>query len=281
MKKQLQLWKHDFIEGIWNRKVYFLLPIFVALISCISLHAKIEGNIKTGAMTDSGTFMDYWIYFIKGGKAYKFSWYSLFELPVRWMCIQVFLLISLVNYAFYDLHTWGYQVLARSKSRFQWWFSKIVWCTLYAVVFYMVCFLTIALYTAAKGIPFQLLPSREAMAFFAKIKFLACGPKRLFCIVVILPVLLSVFMGLLQMVLSMCIKPVFSFVSVLVLFVISIYWNWGFLPGNWGMPYRIAPIRVKGLAAESCLVLLLCGIVICITAGYWIFKRQDILEKNI
>lgn len=280
MKRQLQLWKHDFAEGIWNRRIYLLFPVFVALISCISLYAKTESRVQTGYMTDYGTFMDYWIYFIQGGKAYKFSWYNTFSLPIRWLCIQVFLLISVNNYAFHDLHNWGYQVLARSKSRCRWWFSKILWCVMYVVVYYAVCLGVIALYTALKGIPLRLLPSKEMMLVFAKTAFCFCGFKRLLCIVIVLPVLLSVFMGLLQMILSMCIKPVTSFLSVLLLIVMSVYWNKPILPGNWGMPYRIAPIKVKGLSAEACLCLLICGILICMAAGYQVFKRQDILEKS-
>lgn len=279
MRRQVQLWKHDFTEGIWKRRVYLLFPVFVALVSCISLHAKMEGYIQTGDLKDYGTFMDYWIYFIQGGKAYKFSWYNTFTLPVRWLCIQVFLLVSLNNYAFRDMQNWGYQVLTRSKSRFRWWFGKALWCVMYVGIYYMICLATIIFYTAVKDIPLKLQPTRQAMLIFSKMTFYTCGFKRLLCIVIVLPILLSAFLGLLQMLLSMCIKPILSFLSVLFVLVISIYRSKKFLPGNWGMPYRIAPIKVKGLSVEVCLMLLVCAIFFLVAVGYEIFKRQDILEK--
>lgn len=280
MTRQMQLWKHDFMEGIWKRKVYLLFPVFVALVSCISLHAKMEGYIRTGDLEDYGSFMDYWIYFIQGGKAYKFSWYNTFTLPVRWLCIQVFLLISLNNYAFNDMQNWGYQVLTRSKSRFNWWFGKELWCMVYTGIYYIICLGSVAAYTTLQGIPLQLRPTRQATLIFSKMAFYTCGFKRLLCIVIVLPVLLSVFLGLLQMLLSMCIKPILSFLSVLFVLVVSVYRYMKILPGNWGMPYRIAPIKVKGMLVEVCLVLLVSGVILLVAVGYEIFKRQDILEKG-
>ena len=276
--KIVKLWGHDFWEGIWKRRIYFLLPLMAALFSGIGLHAKMT-IFKELHNVGTGSVMDYWIYLVQGGKQYKFDIYTMFQIPVRWMCFHVFVLIGLNNYPLQDLQGWGYQVLLKSKSRWNWWLSKILWCCSYVACYYLICLFMVTVYAVANGASLTLQPSMDVMNMVSRTGFLDCSMKRLLCIVFVLPALLSVFLGILQMVLSVCIKPIYSFMVLFALLVISTYKRSWLLLGNWGMPYRMIPVQKHGLDPKLCLLLLLCGIFISIAWGYLIFRKKDILEK--
>ena len=77
----MQIWKmykHDLDEGICMRAVYLLLPVLIALFSCIGMHYKLVQLIHLSSSMGSGTVLDYWLYFIEGGKQYTFSVYNFF-----------------------------------------------------------------------------------------------------------------------------------------------------------------------------------------------------------
>lgn len=277
----MKMVKHDIEEGIWVRRVYFLLAVLVSLVSCFSLHSKIVQQNQLNQMHGMGTVMDYWIYLVQGRKPYHFDLYVFFDVPARWMGLLIFLLISLNNYLLSDLKGWGVQALMRSKSRLNWWMSKVIWCWLYVLVYYGVCLFLTVLFAASNGAALSVHPSAEAMRFFVKESFLKCSELRLICIVLVQPVLLTGFLGMLQMLLSLCIKPIFAFVAVFTILMASVYWRSYLLPGNWGMPYRIAPIVKKGLLPSYCLILLIAGILVCLVAGYLIFRKRDVLEELV
>lgn len=278
--KLLRLWGHDFWEGIWNRRVYFLLPVMVALFSCIGLHAKMTAFLDTNHNVGAGTLMDYWIYLVQGGKHYKFDIYTIFQIPVRWLCFHVFILIGLNNYPLNDLHGWGYHVLLKSKSRWNWWFSKILWCFSYVACYYIVCLFIVSVYALANDASFSLRPSIDVMNMVSRTGFLKCSMKRLVCIVLVQPVMLSAFLGILQLVLCICMKPVYSFMVMFAMLVVSTYKRYWILIGNWGMPYRMYPVQKHGLDPKLCMVLLLCGILIGVLCGYLVFCKKDILEQQ-
>lgn len=276
---QIQLFKHDFIEGIWKRKQYLLLAVLVSLVSCIGMNQTIQ-NLNLTMEAGKGSLMDYWVYLTMCGKEYKLDLFSLFRVPVRWICLQIFALICIGNYVFEDMQHWGYQVLLRSKDRVWWWISKIIWCICLIVCYFLVCFLIVGIYAVIHGAAWSVHPSLAIMRAACKAGFAKCSIKRLLCISVVQPVVLSVFLGLLQMVLYLLIESMHAFVILFVILVISTYHKSWLLIGNWGIPYRMYPIEKSGLDPVKCLLIIFFGILFCIFMGCLLFRKKDILENQ-
>ncbi|MDE6852153.1 MAG: hypothetical protein K2J67_06645 [Lachnospiraceae bacterium] len=276
---QMQLFKHDLIEGIWRRKQYFLLAVFVSLLSCIGLHQTIR-NLSLTMEVGNGSVMDYWVYLTMCGKEYKLDLFSFFQVPVRWICLQMFALICIGNYLLDDMQQWGYQVILRSRDRIWWWISKIIWCVSLIICYYVICFLVTGIYAFLHEADWNIHPNLAIMRAACKVGFAKCSIQRLLFISVIQPILLSVFLALLQIVLHLLIEPMHAFVILFCILVVSTYHKSWVLVGNWGMPYRMYPIEKSGFDPDTCLFMICIGIIFCSTLGCLLFQKKDILESR-
>ncbi|RKI42618.1 hypothetical protein D7V86_19115 [bacterium D16-51] len=276
----LRIIKHDLEEGIWEKRVYFLLPVLLSLFSCSGLHTQLVNLQKAESIQSLGTIMDYWIYMVQGSAPFEFDLYELFTVPTRWVGLFLFLLISLNGYLNNDLKGWGIQVLTHSKSRLAWWLGKVAWCVLYTIVYFAIYFFIIFLFSFSNGAKISLQPTADIMQILAREDFALYPIQQILCITIIQPFLLALFFGLLQMAIGLYIKPILSFVALLTILLASAYWQTWLLPGNWGMPNRTIPIFDNGFLPSVCIALLLSGILICIITGYFIFKKKDILEET-
>jgi len=170
------MFKHDWLEGIWHRKLYLILSVLAAFFSCTGIHSSIIEHQKTENISN-GTFMDYWIYLVDGCQAYKFDWYNSFVIPIRWICFITFLLIGVNNYMLSDLKGWGYQVLVHSKSRLNWWISKLMWSISYTLCYFFVSFCTVLIYCISRNVAVNFKPTLDIMKSQATESFMkfVCG----------------------------------------------------------------------------------------------------------
>ena len=269
---------HDVEQGILSRKVYFLLALLLSFFACFGLHTQMQDLQRSGLLQGKGTFMDYWLYLIDGSGPYQFDIMEFFIVPPRWTGFFLFLLISLNTYPLQDLKGWGVQALVRSKSRWIWWLGKVLWCILYALVYFIICSFIITVFAVSNGAAVDLKPSAEVMRCVAREDFALTTVGKLVCIAMVQPFLLAVFSGLVQMVLSFILQPIFAFMIVFGMLVASTYQISYFLPGNWGMAWRMYGIVDSGLKPEICICLMAVGILLCMIVGYYIFRKRDILE---
>lgn len=275
-----KLYKHDLDEGICMRAVYLLLPVLIALFSCIGMHYKLVQLIHLSSSMGSGTVLDYWLYFIEGGKQYTFSVYNFFSMPVRWISFYALFMVCVNNYPLNDLKKLGIQIIIRSKSRKHWWISKLLWIATYAILYTAISFAVVALYAYSYNAQMSLKVSVSMVNAFTRKGFLLCGIRRLVCISFVQPILLLILFGCLQMALSMKFPAINTFILLFACLVISSYKRNWLLFGNWGMPYRMFPVAAHGLEPQICLILLTAAIGVAAAAGYLIYNKRDILEEK-
>ncbi len=79
----LRIIKHDLEEGIWEKRVYFLLPVLPSLFSCSGFHTQLADLRKAGYIQSLGTTMNYWIYMVQKSAPFEFDLYELFTVPIR------------------------------------------------------------------------------------------------------------------------------------------------------------------------------------------------------
>ena len=275
----MKMFKHDWLEGIWHRKLYLILSVLAAFFSCTGIHSSIIEHQITENISN-GTFMDYWIYLVDGCQAYKFDWYNSFVIPIRWICFITFLLIGVNNYMLSDLKGWGYQVLVHSKSRLNWWISKLMWSISYTLCYFFVSFCTVLIYCISRNVAVNFKPTLDIMKSQATESFMKFGNRNLYVAVLILPLLMALFLSIIQMVLSLYIRPVYVFIIMFIWLVASAYKKSWLLVGNLGMPYRMKPVLKSGFSTVQCFFVLIAASLICIIWGYLKFRKRDIFEKE-
>ena len=273
----LKLLRYDLINGIWYRKIYFILPVVLGFISCIGAHSTLLQIQEYHNNIGNGTVMDYWIYLIQGSKPYKFDVFSTFETPIRWLCFYLLFLICLNNYPNQDINSFGIHILVSSKKRVYWWISKLCWIIESAIVYSLLCFLTISVYVVLHGGEVSASITPGIMTAIAKKEFLSCGFAQRISICLIQPICMLIMLGVIQMALSVYLSPYNSFLMLFALLVISSYKIHYVLFGNWGMPYRMIPIMKNGMNSKICIFLVLACTVLAGTAGYIRFRKKDLL----
>lgn len=222
--------------------------------------------------------MDYWIYLIQGGKAYKFDIYNVFELPTKWLCFYIFLLVGLNNYPMNELQTNGYQILLHSRSRLRWWNSKVLWVIVFSAVYFATSILTVALYGFANGATISLHASPNIMTTYAQDAFAQCSGGYLVLTTLILPFLFACFLGLMHLFFTNIIKPMHSLIALICILVISAYKKHWLLIGNLAMPFRMKPMQKHGISPVPSSLFLAIGSIALIAAGYQIFRKKNIYE---
>jgi hypothetical protein len=92
------------------------------------------------------------------------------------------------------------------------------------------------------------------------------------------PILISVALNLLQMTISLFIKPIFSFLLMSVILISSSYLMSNSMLGNYGMIFRSNIVLKNGLNFEPGIYISLIIIVLSIIIGMFKFKKYDIIN---
>jgi len=186
-----------------------------------------------------------------------------FAVPTQWLLMHILICYFSLNYLSEDLLHGGIQVISRAKSKKLWWASKCLWnistvCSCYFVgygILYALCILT------GKDGSFTLNP------FVFKIVFSEILPNQtktscdLFLYLCLLPTIVGITVNLLQMTLTLYVKPVFAFVASCVYFISGLYYANPLMLSNYAMPVRSRAIGIYSFD-------FLTGVFLCVTFSF-------------
>lgn len=96
----------------------------------------------------------------------------------------------------------------------------------------------------------------------------------------ILPMLSTSALNLLQMTLCLYVKPILSFITIMCILVISLFWHSPLALGNGAMLLRSALFFSGGIKPVSIAIAALSSIVICVFGGTLKFKKANILSME-
>lgn len=86
-----------------------------------------------------------------------------YVLPAFWLGIQIVIGFLVGYYPVNDMHTYGQQVLIRSKKRTKWWISKCVWNVATVIYCYVVMYGAMAVVCKIIGVRVTLDYSQEVI----------------------------------------------------------------------------------------------------------------------
>ncbi len=282
--KFTKLFWFDLRRGFFQRPQWFLIPVIVALTSCLTLSAGAAGldDMETFQTAASPGFWDYIMYLYGGMDRFIPAPGNLFTFPVRWMMVFLLAAFLTLQYPFSDLQGLGQQILIRTKGRTAWWLSKCGWNLCSILVYHGLMFLTAALFCAATQADFSGGFHKELLYVVFQVREAGqtAADTVWQCSMVLLPVLVSLSLSLLQMSLALVLKPVFSFFAVASVMISSAYCTSPWLIGNYGMPIRYDAVITDGVSIKSGVICCVAVLLAAVFAGCAGFLRYDILNRD-
>lgn len=273
--KYFKFLRFDLREGIWKKYKSYLA------LACLILIAFLDIQTKAEAVGNKLTLGEYMFCIYGGIKRYVPTMGDPFKVPYLWLLNHLLILYFTLNYTPTDLNGFGQQTIYRSGGRLTWWFSKCSWQIIASVMYYAVSWLCLGALTALNGISSSLeitptvfiyVPPGSGMVPFDRLN--------LALELLLLPLLTTVSLGMLQLTLSIIIKPQVAYIASAAILIMSSHTQSPLLLGNYAMAVRSDRIITEGMNASAGIVSMIALSVICAALGALKFRKYDILCKE-
>lgn len=282
--KYIKLLKFDIQNGILKKITLFITPVIISLISCLDLANKITVMNREGFHPSKfqASFSNYIAYLYGGMAEYVPDPNNPFIFPVRWLVVFLLILFLTLNYPYDDMQSFGQQILIRTKGRSLWWLAKCGWNICCTLVYHFIIYLTTLIFCLAtnadviSGIDSNLLN----VVFSTNRATQVPGNKVLPFSILLLPIAMSIGITLLQMVLSLFIKPIFSFLVLSLLMLSSAYFMSPFWIGNYAMLVRYDLMHTRGVHITAGIITSIVLICLAFIVGLIRFRYYDILNRD-
>ena len=268
MRELLKIISYDIRSSFRKNRIRWMFATIILLFLCVRTF---------GAVSFAGTYdllSELWPV-MSGAREYILSEDSSFALPAYWFLFHGYFFFLIGFYPANELYLGNGQPLVRTASRTKWLISKQINLFVIAVAYYgcFLIFMLIGNYIyGGEVIPENEIIGYCGMPFFGKSHW------ELFTAFILLPMLVSVALGQIQILMSLFISPVVSLMITIGYMIASVFWMNPLLIGNFSMLLR--QDWISGNPDISVPV----GVVICIIlilvssfAGIYMFQRKDIL----
>lgn len=256
------------------RYLFFSVFMTVAFLGCRSFLQSFE--------IDNPGIQTILLYIYGGTKEYIPTFGEPFKLPYIWLINHLLILYVTLHYMKDDLIGFGMQVLYRSQSRMLWWLSKCLWQFIVVTIFYLIAWIILALlYGIFYSENFMSVIADAITDYIEFGESLKLEPDlHLFAEVTLLPWLFTLSMALMQMCLSLFIKPVFSYLISVVMCIDSSFQLKCFWIGNYSMAVRNEKVITNGLQTKTGIVIYFTLIVFTVFVGLIRFRKYNIIDKE-
>lgn len=205
-----------------------------------------------------------------------------FQFPIRWLFPYILVLFFTLDYARNDLTHGGIQVLIRTHDRTLWWVSKCLWNIMTVlscfVVEMLVWFLSTILIVKSEdfslnnglfeGVFYAALPEQRAFEW----EYIG-----IFCI---LPAIVCVSISLVQMTLTLYIKPVFAYIIAIIYYIAGIYYVTPLLLSNYALSVRSSMIGLYNFQPKTGVFLCVALGIFAVGVGVLRIYRMDLLSRD-
>lgn len=279
--KFIRLLFFDLKNGIWKNRMMFLVPILVGTITFFEATNRIT-HVSEVRISQEISFGDYFLYLYGGMPQYVPSATNYFEFPVVWMIVIIAILYLVLNYPFKNLAGVGQHILVQAKGRVPWWISKCIWNITSTLLYhaFVVGTILIGCLMRNNSISGQIHKDLIELMFQFSQDIVLRDVKKLTFIVCLSPILFSVSLNMLQMTISLFIKPIYSYILSLSILLSSAYLMKPYMIGNYAMMIRFRWIWEKGLMVETGILVSLVIIMASIVVGMIRIYHLDILPKE-
>lgn len=251
MKLVLKLLKQDLKYQICKKWYYFVFVILLVIYMCIQADGSMKLEEETGIDLGFGRYLSY---VFQGTIEYIRDIHP-FEVRPDFMLIHIIWAYMIAWYPVRDLQTRGYQIFIRTEKVRYWWYEKCIWTAITMILYYLIIFLTILVY------------GRNIRIESGDILYL-----------MFLPCITSFMLALLKILISLILAPVYGFMTIVFLMLLSTFFFSKFLPGNFLMVNRMIIVREGGVTFGMSVSICMVVIAVCFAMGSFYIKKKDILS---
>lgn len=275
--------RYDWRNGIAREYKKFLIALAIFAAFCADFTYR-QGGLFAMYSPSKATMADYLYFLFEGSAPFRADGITPFRFPAMWLLVMLFPLFLVLYYPYTDLMGYGKQVLINSGSRTGWWFSKCFWVIGSIGLYYLLLWLVVGVFSLAVGAPFSTAVSPtmwggDMTALYGKVTELPAA-KPMGWQLLGAPLLVTITMGLVQLVLSLIIRPLYSFFVSVAVLLLSTYYQHAALIGGFAMARRSEAVSANGLSAVTGAVICAVLSVAAMLAGTMVFRRYDILNKE-
>lgn len=277
-----QIIRFDLRNGILRKKrFWFVVPLILSL--CLQGSSVLQQGREMGRIHTQAAWLDYVMFCLKGCMPYETGMGDSFYLPITWLMLMIGCLLMSLDYPEEQLHGMGKQLLLYSYKRERWWLSKCLWNILCTFYYFFLMLFSCFVYGLLTGsiLTFCNMPEVTqifcAEAAFELVDDLNISVLQLLFSVIVLPALSMAALSMVQMVLSLYIKPIFSFIAVTVLLLFSAYSDFPFLTGNYAMVMRSSCTIQQGFDMYAGIEINLIILIAAVLTGKRKFQSYDIM----
>ncbi|MBP3620292.1 MAG: DUF2705 family protein [Lachnospiraceae bacterium] len=258
--------KYDLKNGIVRQKMVYMVAFLLNGVALIKFD-NIDKQLEYGPY-------DCLAYLFEGMYPYVPNVGSPFIVPIVWFSVMMIPAFLIGNYANNDLSGYGSHIILKSKNKSVWFASKVVWCLLSVIIYFL--FLVVLTYG------FSYLYGGKTEVGIDKWKlcngfFRNIAEKDVIVFTVIMPLITMITCSILQLAISLIVSTQAAYISIAAFYVMSAYFTNTLFVGNYSMMYKNEYISMgSGINLHNqCIV---CGIIILISiaVSFVVVKKRDI-----
>lgn len=268
MRELLKIVSYDIQFSFRKNRIKWMIALIILLFLCVRTFNAVSFTGTYDLLSELWPVMS-------GAREYILSEDSSFVLPAYWFLFHGYLFFLIGFYPVNELYLGNGQPLVRTASRTKWIISKQInlFVNIVAYYAYFLIFMLIGNYIHGG----EIIPENGIIGYCG-IQFFDKSNLEIFTAFIILPMLMSVALGQIQILLSLFINPVISLMITVGYMVASVFWMNSLFIGNYSMLLR--QDWISGNPDISVPI----GVVVCMIlifatsfAGIYMFQRKDIL----
>lgn len=202
-----------------------------------------------------------------------------FTVPAAWLFVYMLCFYFTLSYARDDMARGGIQVVTRVRSKTMWWVSKCVWNALTVTCYFALLNGVLFGLTWCTGKnPDFAVNARVFDAYFAyPLPSLERSQLAMCIALCVLPWLAAVAISLVQMTLSLFIRPAFAYVFTGMWLVVGAYYANELILPNYAAGVRSITVGIYGFRPEVGAILSLAFILLSVFVGIVALRKKDML----
>ena len=258
-------------------KGFLIIPFFVSLV-CFEflLRLKETSLLNPQYANAQPTLGDFAMYLFGGMKPYIPNPDEPFLFPVAWFLVFGICLFLTLYYPVHDRETFGKMVIAYSGSRTKWWISKCSWVVSATVIYFICCWIVLIVNCLIYGGQFTLSVSPYMRDIFMLSETVPPDQWSVCHVLLLMPPLIASACGILQMLLTLWVRPIICFLISAIIMLASAYSCVSVFIANYAFCIRSNVILTNGFSFTAGVLYSLVLSILCVLIGRHRFRNFNL-----
>lgn len=268
--------KHDCLSGIISRWKYFAVALAFFTFICAVFAVHVNSFLRTYDLSEKLGFFDFLFQIFAGNRPFDTTDRSVQSLSVAWFTFHAYLLFLTGFYAAEDLKNPAVPFILRVKSKTKWWAGKFVWCILSVTFYYLLLLFCIGLFAVLGGNTG--FASESVCSEFFGVEIGGVSKHNIAVVLLFLPFISSVALSSFHMMLSLVVRPLYSFLLGIVFLAAAAFYCHPLLLYNFTMASRNAVFFPgSGITSARGIISALCVTLFSFLGGIVVVRHRDII----